>query len=47
MASFASIAWGIADHPGASVDAPTVPPGFETRAERPSWRLVLQRDAAS
>lgn len=47
MASCASIAWGIADHPGASVDAPTVPSGSKTQAVRPSWRLVLQRDAAS
>jgi hypothetical protein len=47
MASFASIASGIADPPGASVDAPTVPPGLETQAVRPSWRPVLQRDDAS
>ena len=47
MASFESIASGIADHPGASLDAPTVPPGFETQAVRPSWRPVLQRDVAS
>jgi hypothetical protein len=47
MASLPSIAWVIADHPGASVDAPTVPAGVKTQAVRPSWLLALQRDAAS
>ena len=46
MASFESIASGIADHSGACVDAPTVPLGFETRAARPSRRPVRRGDAS-
>jgi hypothetical protein len=46
MASFDSIASGIADHPGACVDAPTVPLGFQTQAVQPSRRPARRGDAS-
>jgi hypothetical protein len=47
MASLEIIASGIPDHPGACVDAPTVPPGFETQAAQPLRRPARQCGHAS
>jgi hypothetical protein len=46
MASFESIASGIADHPSACVDAPTVPVGFQTQAVQPPRRPARRGDAS-
>jgi hypothetical protein len=46
MASFESIASGIADHPSPCVDAPTVPAGMEIQAVQPPRRPARRGDAS-